>query len=259
MRAFDALNPKTNEPQFLDYSLVQTVEDRKSSCSSEQMKRAEGVRKSHAKTNRPGVQHFRFALDNGHIMNCPCTGKDDEIADDIFRQDVATIRGRKLRNRQSQTPRLALVDVLEELKRIHKNVRLFIDAMFVNEIPSLHTASETLGVRTSQASPDRFKESLLMFINEIMSFYKVHTFAVQLIDTDAEFKPLEGALEVALNIVDPLEHVHPAERSIRAFKESVRCTIQGLPFSCVLKGTIVGAMIDCNRNLNRLPRKNFIA
>ena len=86
----------------------------------------------------------------------------------------------------------------------------------------------------------------------------MHNFTVQLIDADAEFKTLEGTLEVALNIVDPLEHVHPAERSIRTLKERIRCTIQGLPFSCIPKGTIVGAMFECNSDLNRLPRKTLL-
>ena len=88
-------------------------------------------------------------LDKGHILNCPFTAKDDEIAHDIFGQDVATIRGRRLRAPQTLIPRLALVDVPHELKCIHKDVRLFIDIMYVNKILFLHTISETLGVRTS--------------------------------------------------------------------------------------------------------------
>ena len=47
--AFDTENSKTNKPTFLDYLLVQTVNNRKSLYSSEQIKRAEGVRKLYAK------------------------------------------------------------------------------------------------------------------------------------------------------------------------------------------------------------------
>ena len=122
----------------------------------------------YAKIGRPGIQHFRSLLNKEHILNCPFTAKDNEIAHNIFGQDVATIRGCKLRSSQTPIPRLALQDVPEELKRIHKNVRLFIDITFVNKNPFLDTISVFLGVRISQVLPDQFKESLLEFINNIM-------------------------------------------------------------------------------------------
>ena len=43
--AFDANNPKTNKPKFLDYSFVQTVSNRKSLHSPNQMQHAKGARK----------------------------------------------------------------------------------------------------------------------------------------------------------------------------------------------------------------------
>jgi len=88
-------------------------------------------------------------LKHGHILNCPYTPADDIIAHDIFGPDVATIRGRSLRPSQHKIPLLNLIDVPKELRAIYKNVRLFIDVLYVNRIPFLHTISETLGVRTS--------------------------------------------------------------------------------------------------------------
>ena len=70
--------------------------------------------------NRPGVQYVKSILDNRHILNYSYTGKDDENIYDIFGQDIATIREQKLHKLQSQIPRLAVVDMLNELKQIHK-------------------------------------------------------------------------------------------------------------------------------------------
>ena len=55
------------------------------------------MRDLYTKVSRPGMQHFREMLDKNLILNCPFTSTDDVIANDIFGQDLAMVRGRKLR------------------------------------------------------------------------------------------------------------------------------------------------------------------
>ena len=101
--AFDIKNHKSNKPQFIDYSLVQTLTAKKSMYSPQQVSRAEGVRLLHVKVNRPGVQHYREMLDNNLILNCPRASNHDIIVDDIFGKDLGVMRGRELRKSQ-QSP-----------------------------------------------------------------------------------------------------------------------------------------------------------
>ena len=61
-----------------------------------------------------------------------------------------------------------------------------------------------------------------------------------------------------MSIVDTDSYVYPAEHSIRTSKERMRCLFQSLPFSCIPKGIIDGAMFDCTNNLSRLPRNSSI-
>ena len=60
-------------------------------------------------------------------MNCPCTSKDDKIAEAMCGQDVSTIRGRKLRQLLQQVPALMPTCIDSALKELHKNIRLFAD------------------------------------------------------------------------------------------------------------------------------------
>ena len=119
------------------------------------------------------MYYHRWLLDTNHILNCTCTGKDDEIAEEIFGQDVGKSRGRKLRETQTPVPRLALQDVPAKLKPLHEQVKLFVDALCENIMLFSHAMSEKSGVRTSQSLPNRFKNSLLNFVKEVVLFHKI--------------------------------------------------------------------------------------
>ena len=109
--AFDTKNPKTSKPQFIDYSLVQTVTDKKSLYSPQQVRRTEEVRLLYQKVGRPGIQHFREMLDNNIILNCLYTANDDIIAHKIFGNDLGAVRGRKLRESPKVIPSIPTVQV----------------------------------------------------------------------------------------------------------------------------------------------------
>ena len=74
-------------------------------------------------------------LRNGYTLNCPCTAKDDEIAHNIFSLDAAAVRGRKLCPPQLLMLPIALEDIPDEVRSIHKQVRLHLDVMLISKIP----------------------------------------------------------------------------------------------------------------------------
>ena len=162
--------------------------------------------------NRPGIQCYRWLLNANRILNCPCAEKDDETSEDAHRKYIGTIKERNLREPQTPVPRLALQDVPIELKCLHKQLILFVDVLYMNRMPFLHTMSEMLGVRTSQVLPSRFKDNLLEFIKEIVSLCKNDSYEVELIGADLEFKPTKDLINVSMRMIDPNDHVHLAER-----------------------------------------------
>ena len=87
---------------------MQTVADKKLLYSPEQTRRAYGARKLCGKTNRPGIKCYKWLLNTNRITNFPCTGKDEEIAEDTHGKDIGAIRGRNLREPKTPVPRLAL-------------------------------------------------------------------------------------------------------------------------------------------------------
>ena len=96
------------------------------------------------------------------------------------------------------------------------------------------------------------------FINKVVLFYKQHNFIINLIDTDLEFKSIKELLDVTINIIDPFEHIYPADQSMRTLKEEIRHILQGLLFNCIPKSIIFRAIFDSNSNLNHLLRRNSI-
>ena len=155
-------------------------------------------------------------------------------------------------------PKSSIQDAPSELNELHKNVRLFIDVLCVNRTPFLHAMSEKLGVRLLQVFPNQLKELLLCFAQEAMNLYQNHNFNINIIDVNLEIDSIKNPTGITMSIFDIESHIHPAECSTRTSKERMCCLLQGLYFSCIPKDVIVGTIIDCTNNLNRLPRNNYI-
>ena len=103
-------------------------------------------------------------------LNYPCTLNDSDIVFEMCSEDFSTTRSRKPRAPQRQVPKLYMQNAPSLLK--NESIRLFIEFLRINEIIFSHAMTETLGVRVSQTLPNRFKESLLLFAQEVMSFYQ---------------------------------------------------------------------------------------
>ena len=209
-------NPKTSKPQFIDYSLVQTVTDRKLLYSPQQVRHAEEVRLLYQKVGRPEIQHFCEMLDNNIILNCPYTANNDIITHEIFGKDLGAVRGRKLKESPKVIPSIPTVQVPQQLKTIHHKVQLFVDVFFVNGIPFLHSISENIGLRTSEVLPDRYADSLLKYVDAAIDIYTRNGFKVSLIDADLEFASIEfrvliDGVAVPFNIIDIDTKNHPTE------------------------------------------------
>ena len=82
LHVFDTRNAVLmTKPTFINYYLVQTVESNKEKHASTQIKRAEGVKEMCGRIGRSGIQRFREILNEGQILNCLFTARDNKITE----------------------------------------------------------------------------------------------------------------------------------------------------------------------------------
>ena len=178
----------TNKPNFIAYSLVQTLANNKEKHAASQIRRAEGVIELCGRISRPGIEHFRGMLDSNQITNCPCTSKDDIIVEDVIGKDMPTIRVRTIRQRLTQIPALNTQQVPESLREHHKDVRLFADVRWFMKIPFVHATSENIGLRTATPMHDRKMKSLKKDMFSAFSLCATNNFNIATMDVDLEFE-----------------------------------------------------------------------
>lgn len=118
------------------------------------------MRELYTKVGRPGVKFYREILDSYLIRNFSHTVKDDKIAFDMCVPEVHAIRGRGLRNPYQVTPRLEIVEVEENVKAPHEELRLFADVFWFIGLPFVRAMSKNIGFRTSALTPSRESPSL---------------------------------------------------------------------------------------------------
>ena len=129
--------------------------------------------------------------------------------------------------------------------------------MRVKTIPFLHTMSQHVKLRTSEYLKNREKEILMLEVKGAMNVHSSNGFSVEALDRDLEFKCIKNKfIFTFINIVDTDAHVHPIEVSIRTVKERIRCTVQGLPFTCVPKEMVKALPTRVIRNLNQFSIKS---
>ena len=132
--------------------------------------------------------------------------------------------------------------------------------MCVNAIPFLHTASQHVKLRTSKCLKSREKEKLMLGVKGAMNVHSRNGFSVEEMDGDLEFQCVKNEFSPPIeNIADADAHVHPIKRSIRTAKEKIRCTIQGLSFSCVPKEMMKALPAHVMRIFNKLLVKSSVS
>ena len=215
--------------------------------------------KLYRKLCRPGIRKFMFDLDNGAILNCPFTSQDFKIALDIYKNDIGAVRGRALCKKQDPLPRAIKPYISDSLLEHYRNVRLFTDVLYVNQVRFLVTISEYIILQTSAYLENQLGITMLRELKNVIEMYLNNNFSVEGIKADLEFQSIKDDLDTDMNIVDMDAHVHPIERSNRTVKEHIRCSVQGLLFRCLPKGIIIGLVIYSIQNLNHLPIESGIS
>ena len=209
---------------------VNTVRENYEGFTKHQVKNAARARRLMSMVGTPSPRDFQGMVRHNLLKDCPVTPEDVENANTIFGPDLATIRGKTVRN----SPERVVTDYVE-IPRIffekHHRITIVADIMFVNSVPFLVSASRRLNLITIEHAPQRTASKIAYLLQRIIRVHNRAGFTVQMILMDNEFEKVRHHLhETTLNIPAAGEHVAEIERRIRVIKERSRGIINTLPY-----------------------------
>lgn len=216
-----------------DTTLVNTVADKKTNYTGREYRDAELARKIQCMIGRPSLKDFLRIVDNNQLTNCPITRRDVLAAEDILGPDLGSLKGKTTRKSSPQVSHRK-VTLPPEIHERNRSITLGIDIMFVNKLAFFITISQGLKFGTVEYIASRGQDTVLACIKRVRSVYKLGGFALEQINSDKEFAPMETALAdlgIGLNVASDDEHVGEIERYIRATKERTRSIWNTLPFT----------------------------
>jgi hypothetical protein len=181
------------------------------------------------------------------IKDCPVVQDDVVLAEKIFGEDVAIIKGKTTRAK----PKPGIHDITavpKALKMAQKSVILCIDTFFVNTMSFLHTISDT-----SQWILDWEAETFKTYLKEVFKVYMKAGFEIKYVCANQKFelvlRSMAHQYKFQPNIATAQEHVLVVERSIRVVKERCRATFHSNPFKS-LQGILIKSVVqECTRKL----------
>jgi len=127
--------------------------------------------------------------------------------------------------------RVEYVQIPRDFVKLHKNVTLVADVMFVNGLPFLVTSLGGLSLITIEHLPSRTAKRLAQTLERVFRIYATSGFIIQTAMMDMEFEKLKTMMpHVALNTTAAQEHIGEIEQMIRVIKERARGTFNTLPY-----------------------------
>ena len=238
------------------YSYLMLTESKLSDFNKGEIQGAQNARDLHRSLGFPGYAKYMWLLRNQKIQGCTVTVEDAKRALHLYGEEVATVKGRTTKQRQSKIHQLQHTSIPNGILTKHRKVHLMVDYMFVQGIQFLTTISNKFNYRTVEALPYSYKkgakkDDILSGINKVIKLYEARGLTVEQVNGDNEFECIREEIRpIMLNISAADEHVSPVERSIRAIKERTRCQVQYLPYAKYPRNMVIGCVIFATKTLN---------
>ena len=117
----------------------------------------------------PGEQKFQSVCLR-HLKNCPVTQGDALIAQDIFGRNLGSLKWKSPRTTVKHIP-AGLDPVPPDIMRVHWDVTIMIDIMYVNKIPFFTTVSCNLHLGTIESLTDRKVSTITSKLRSVIKLY----------------------------------------------------------------------------------------
>ena len=241
--------------------LITTVQQNQKEFSKQEINKAIQARHLQQNIGWPSKDKLLDIISKNQLKNCNTTIDDVLRAEYIFGTPVPLIKGKATRPPSTPSYNLQKVNIPLPILQHHSNIDLFVDFMYVNRIPFLHTVSSKIGYRTTIMCESREKELIIKEVKRIIAMYKRRGFNIKNMHGDNEFnidEIIEEIKPTETTIYPPNEHVKEVERSIRTMKERGRCICHAIPFTMYTKLMTKHLVKTITRWLNEFPSEASI-
>jgi hypothetical protein len=113
---------------------VNTVSENKEGFTKRQIKNAELARTLYKTLSYPSTKDFKWVIQSNQIKDCLMTVQDIDVARNIWGKNIAALKGKTTQSKSIPVAR-DYVKVPMELMKLHKEMLLTTEKMFVNKIP----------------------------------------------------------------------------------------------------------------------------
>ena len=241
---------------------IESVEDNTKRYTEREFQQAKRARKLYHGIGGPTVTSFKRLIRANGIKNCPVTGKDANVAEDIFGKDIGEYKGKTVRKKPTVV-RNDNVLIPKALVDDHNDLIYCIDIMYVNGMPMLTGIDKSIRYRSLVPLNTRTSTEIYSGLDKMLRNYNLAGFGIKEIRCDREFRPIMDEVKDDMGIVmhyPPAgDHVPEAERNNRVIGERVRATTHRLPFQVVPKiMSKYMAMVNTSQ-LNFFPVKGGVS
>jgi hypothetical protein len=128
--------------------MVATVKSNRECLTDREFEKAKAARRALGLVGYPSPRDFKNIVRSNMIKSCSVTSTDIDNAHKLFGDDIATLRGKTVRN----TPYAVMADYVEipkEILDLNKAVTIAADVMFMNGLPFGVTISRKIKFTTT--------------------------------------------------------------------------------------------------------------
>jgi hypothetical protein len=150
---------------------VQTVRGNYEGYTKREIKQATETHKAQAMVGNPSKKDFKGMVSSHLITNCPITHTNVTNACQIFGPDLASIRGKTVR----QVPEPVVADYVAVPRMLMESIKivtLAVDVFFVDGMAFLITLSRKIKFVTAKHLPMRTATSLSKHLNQVIQVYR---------------------------------------------------------------------------------------
>jgi hypothetical protein len=244
-------------------AFINTVSENKEGFTKRQIKGAELARTLYKTLSYPSMKDFKWVIRRNQIKDFPVTVQDIDVDLKIWGKNIAALKGKTTRRKTIPVVR-DNVKVPLELMKLHKEVFLTTDILFVNKNPFFLTLSRKITFTAVNHLADRTVPQKFKVFKEIYQYYLQRGFHITVVHADGEFAPLKPLIESIpggpmVNLASANEHVPEIECLIRVVKERCRATRHSLPFERIPKIMTIHIVLNVFNLLNFFPTKRGIS
>jgi hypothetical protein len=246
-----------------DLAFVNTVSENQEGFTKRHIKSAELARTLNKTLSYPSMKDFKWVIQSNQIKDFPVTIQDIDVARKIWGKNIAALKGKTTRSKSIPVAR-DYAKVPTELMKLHKEVFLTTDILFVNKLAFLLTFSCNICSTGVNHIADRTVPQIFKAFKEMYQYYLRGGGHIKTVHADGEFahlKPLNESMTGGpmVNLASTNEHVPDIERRIRVVKEQCRAARHSLPFETITKLTTIHIVLNVVKLLNFFPTKGGVS